>query len=255
MERQFEPVEHRHRPRRHLAADRQAVAVGALDLAQQGLPAAGIERDVEQGEGERPARELDQAAQHGELGGAFGRRCPGSRRAAGSRPCPPGACRARSPPAPLRPAVMVGVSAPSGVRWNSEREVVKPSAPACKPLLDQRGHRRHVGGRRRLAIDAALAHDEDAQAAHAAPGSRSRCRSAAAASASRYSGKLCQFHGTPSRITSSGMSSTPSMTLISVSRSCGRQGAKPTPQLPISTVVTPWPEDGVKRSSQVTCPS
>ena len=53
------------------------------------------------------------------------------------------------------PAVMVGVSAPSGVRWNSEREVVKPSAPACKPLLDQRGHRRHVGGRRGLAVDAA----------------------------------------------------------------------------------------------------
>ena len=31
------------------------------------------------------------------------------------------------------PAVMVGVSAPSGVRWNSEREVVKPSAPAKSP--------------------------------------------------------------------------------------------------------------------------
>ena len=31
------------------------------------------------------------------------------------------------------PAVMVGVSAPSGVRWNSEREVVKPSAPATSP--------------------------------------------------------------------------------------------------------------------------
>jgi hypothetical protein len=30
-------------------------------------------------------------------------------------------------------AVMVGVSAPSGVRWNSEREVVKPSAPAKSP--------------------------------------------------------------------------------------------------------------------------
>ena len=45
-------------------------------------------------------------------------------------------------------------------------------------------------------------------------------------------------------MTISGMSSTPSMTLISVSRSCGRQGAKPTPQLPISTVVTPWPDDG-----------
>jgi hypothetical protein len=42
------------------------------------------------------------------------------------------------------------------------------------------------------------------------------------------------------------MSSTPSITRISVSRSCGRQGAKPTPQLPISTVVTPWPDDGLE---------
>ncbi len=30
-------------------------------------------------------------------------------------------------------AVMVGVSAPSDVRWNNEREVEKPSAPAKSP--------------------------------------------------------------------------------------------------------------------------
>ena len=60
-------------------------------------------------------------------------------------------------------AVMVGVSAPSGVRWNSEREVEKPSAPASSPSSHQRRHGRHVRGRRRLAIDAALAHHEDAQ--------------------------------------------------------------------------------------------
>ncbi len=32
----------------------------------------------------------------------------------------------------------------------------------------------------------------------------------------------------------------------------GRTGAKPTPQLPITTVVTPWPPEGSSRSSQVT---
>ena len=151
-------------------------------------------------------------------------------------------------------AVMVGVSTPSGVRWNSEREVEKPSAPAASPS----------------STSAAIAAMSCAVA-----GSRStprwpmtKTRSGAcgtwvaksmsqrrAARASRYSGKLCQFHGTPSCMTISGMSSTPSITFIRVWRSCGRHGAKPTPQLPISTVVTPWPDEGEKRWSQVAWPS
>ena len=61
------------------------------------------------------------------------------------------------------PAVMVGVSAPSGVRWNSEREVEKPSAPAASPSSTSAAMAAMSCGRRRLAVDAALAHHEDAQ--------------------------------------------------------------------------------------------
>ena len=76
-----------------------------------------------------------------------------------------------------------------------------------------------------------------------------------AARKSRYSGKLSQAHGTPSVSTTSGRSSIPSISLTSRSRSPGRHGANPTPQLPISTVVTPCPEDGASRLSQLTWPS
>ena len=42
-----------------------------------------------------------------------------------------------------------------------------------------------------------------------------------------------------------------------MSRGCasGRTGAKPTPQLPMTAVVTPCQLDGVIRSSHVACPS
>ncbi len=54
-----------------------------------------------------------------------------------------------------------------------------------------------------------------------------------------------------------GMSSTSSITAISAScaSDVGWQGAKPTPQLPITTVVTPWLDAGISRESQVACPS
>ena len=52
-----------------------------------------------------------------------------------------------------------------------------------------------------------------------------------------------------------GMSSTPSMRLMSQASWPGRTGAKPTPQLPVTSVVTPWPVDGSSTSSQVTWPS
>ncbi len=64
-------------------------------------------------------------------------------------------------------------------------------------------------------------------------------------SAAMNSGKLSQSQARPSASTTSGMSSTPSSSLISRVWSCGRQGAKPTPQLPVTTVVTPWLDEGV----------
>ncbi len=51
------------------------------------------------------------------------------------------------------------------------------------------------------------------------------------------------------------MPSTPSMSPMSQSRRSGAAGAKPTPQLPMTTVVTPCHSDGVSSGSQVTWPS
>ena len=59
----------------------------------------------------------------------------------------------------------------------------------------------------------------------------------------------------PSWSTAPGRSSTPSISSTRVCWSPGRTGANPTPQLPVTTVVTPWPEDGWRRSSQVAWPS
>ena len=51
------------------------------------------------------------------------------------------------------------------------------------------------------------------------------------------------------------MSSTPSISSMSRSWSAGRTGAKPTPQLPITAVVTPCQLDGASWSSHVAWPS
>jgi hypothetical protein len=52
-----------------------------------------------------------------------------------------------------------------------------------------------------------------------------------------------------------GMSSTPSISWTSHSCEPGRTGAKPTPQFPITIVVTPCHELGVTSGSHVTWPS
>jgi hypothetical protein len=59
----------------------------------------------------------------------------------------------------------------------------------------------------------------------------------------------------PSASTVPGMSSTPSIRLISRSRAPGFTGAKPTPQLPNTAVVTPCQQLGVSALSQVAWPS
>ena len=74
-------------------------------------------------------------------------------------------------------------------------------------------------------------------------------------SSSRYSGNDSQFQLIPSARAVPGMSSTPSISWISQSRRAGSAGAKPTPQLPMTTVVTPCQPDGVISGSQVACPS
>jgi hypothetical protein len=56
-------------------------------------------------------------------------------------------------------------------------------------------------------------------------------------------------------MTISGMSSMPSISRTRLSRDPGRHGAKPTPQLPMTTVVTPCPDDGPSVCSHVAWPS
>lgn len=65
-----------------------------------------------------------------------------------------------------------------------------------------------------------------------------------------YSPKLCQPQEIPSDSAEPGMSSTPSINSIKRWCSASRTGAKPTPQLPITQVVTPCRDDGARSGSQ-----
>ncbi len=65
-----------------------------------------------------------------------------------------------------------------------------------------------------------------------------------------YSGKLSQSQVMPLFNTSKGMPSTETRSCIAISRDAGRHGAMPTPQLPITTEVTPCHDDGVISGSQ-----
>ena len=70
-----------------------------------------------------------------------------------------------------------------------------------------------------------------------------------------YSANVSQPHASPSASAVPGMSSTPSISAISRARSAGRHGAKPTPQLPIATVVAPCRVAGISAPSQLAWPS
>ena len=74
-------------------------------------------------------------------------------------------------------------------------------------------------------------------------------------SSSRYWGNVSQFQLMPSARAVPGMSSTPSISWISQSRLAGSAGAKPTPQLPMTMVVTPCQLDGLTSGSHVAWPS
>ena len=70
-----------------------------------------------------------------------------------------------------------------------------------------------------------------------------------------YSGNDSHPHVMPSYRAVPGMSSTPSIRRTRWSSRPGRTGAKPTPQLPVITVVTPCAAEGLSSPSQVTWPS
>ena len=148
-------------------------------------------------------------------------------------------------------ASTVGAGVPSLARWNSERDVLTPMAPALIPSVTRSAIWRRstsVETSRRTARSP-MTYTRIGECGICTPTSTSKCR---AATASMYSGNVSQFHGRPSVITSSGMSSTPSITVISFWRSSARHGAKPTPQFPVITVVAPCSLDGAIRCSHVT---
>ena len=71
----------------------------------------------------------------------------------------------------------------------------------------------------------------------------------------RYSEKVEKSHGMPAPSVSTFMSSTFSSVRAMMSWCSGRVGAIEKPQLPATTVVTPWKHDGVSAGSQKTCAS
>ena len=66
----------------------------------------------------------------------------------------------------------------------------------------------------------------------------------------RYSLKVTQSHGMPCRMVSIGTASLRVSESMVRSRSSGLQGAKPKPQLPMTTLVTPCQPDMVHHGSQ-----
>ena len=151
-------------------------------------------------------------------------------------------------------AVRVGVCSPVLVRWFRVREVEKPRAPASMasraraamaPMSSGvagswRAPRSPITLRRRAPWGTWM------------PTSMSWGR---ASTSSRNSGKDCHDQERPSSRTTPGMSSTPSISSIRRLWSDGRTGAKPTPQLPVTTVVTPCQAEGAREVSQVAWPS
>ena len=121
-------------------------------------------------------------------------------------------------------------------------------------LLGQLPHLGQVLGGGRLAVGAALAHHVDPQR---------RVRQVSGhvdVPLARFEGIHVLREGLPVPRQAvghhdTGMSSTPAITSTSTSWSSWRHGAKPTPQLPITTVVTPCADDGVNRSDQIDWPS
>ena len=72
---------------------------------------------------------------------------------------------------------------------------------------------------------------------------------------SRYSGKVTQSQGMPAAIVVARTASLRSSVSMARSRSSGLTGAKPKPQLPITTDVTPCQPDIVHQGSQKICES
>ena len=142
-------------------------------------------------------------------------------------------------------AVRLGVMRPSTDLWATVREVLNPRAPASIPSATRRPMRSissGVGPRRGRRLGRP---SRSRAPRRGAPGRRGRWPRGRRSRASRYSGKVSHSQVMPSCSAVPGMSSTPSIRATSHSWRSGRTGAKPTPQLPMTTVVTPCQRDGL----------
>ena len=151
-------------------------------------------------------------------------------------------------------AVVPGTSSPSIDLCNTVREVEKPKAPARKPSSTSRAISAMSAsvGSSLSAPRCPMTKARNAPCGTCVPISMVRGRRS---SASRYSGKVSQSHFIPSANAVPGISSTPSIRPMSQSCLSFFAGAKPTPQLPMTTVVTPCQLDGPISLSQVAWPS
>ena len=147
-----------------------------------------------------------------------------------------------------------GVGSPLAVRWLRVREVEKPRAPSRMASVARARMAAQSSGSPPPGGPPARPSRRGA-ARRAAAGRTGRCRAGDALTASRYSPKLSHSQSMPSSSTAPGMSSTPSISEMRRGCASGRTGAKPTPQLPMTAVVTPCQLDGAMRSSQVAWPS
>ena len=178
---------------------------------------------------------------------------PSRRRARARRRRAPSSPSARPMPNSSSSAANVpGTGSPSIARCTIVREVEKPSAPAAIASRTIAAIARDVLRRRRLVLRAALAHHVGAHRAVRRPACRRRARAACARARRGTRGSVS--HSQRDALGERGARDVldalhePDQ---EVAAAPGRTGAKPTPQLPITTVVTPCQHDGVSSGSQV----
>ena len=169
-------------------------------------------------------------------------------------PCPASAMPRAMAPSSGAVACSDGVGSPRAVRWLRVREVEKPIAPA---RMASAVSRRMAAASESVAASRRVARSPITYRRIAPWGSWAQTSMSwgRASTESRYSGKVSQDQSSPSWSAAPGMSSTPSMSSTSWSSPPARTGANPTPQLPITAVVTPCQLEGAREPSQVTWPS
>ena len=122
----------------------------------------------------------------------------------------------------------------------------EPERAGLDALADDVGHRRDVLGSGRLVLGPALAHHVGPDRAVGRPGCRRRPTARACPGGRGTRGSSPTPRSMPSDSAAPGMSSTPSISPISQSCRSGAAGANPTPQLPMTSVVTPCQVDGAQ---------